>query len=81
MDNIPDSSYTLGSIAQQKAVVLQQIRKQKDIMLTLTKDTLVSVTPAIGKAGSLMRAFHTGIAIFDGVRLGVKIIRRFRKYF
>lgn len=28
----------------------------------------------------MMRAFNTGMAVFDGIVLGVKVMKKFRKY-
>lgn len=75
---IPD---TLEAIAQQKAEVLQQIRIQKRKMDGLVHELLAPLEPAANKAAALTRAFNTGMAVFDGVRLGMKLMRRFRKFF
>ncbi|AVM51732.1 hypothetical protein JN06_01717 [Bacteroides zoogleoformans] len=73
--------HTLESIAEQKSALLQQIHAQKDIMTNLTKDILAPIAPATNKAGAIMRAFNTGMAVFDGVRLGLKFMRKIRNYF
>lgn len=73
--------HTLESITQQKITLLQQIRTQKGIMADLTKDILAPIASTTDKAGTIIRAFNTGMAIFDGVRLGLKFIRKFRNYF
>ncbi len=70
---------TLESIAQQKAELLQQIRGQKEVMTEITRDIFAPLAPATNKANSMMRAFNTGMAIFDGVMLGVKLMRKFKK--
>ena len=36
--------------------------------------------PATNKANAMMRAFNTGMAVFDGIVLGVKVMKKFRKY-
>ncbi len=73
--------HTLESIAQRKTAVLQQIRTQKGVMTDLTRDILAPIAPATNKANAIMRAFNTGMAVFDGVRLGLKVMRKFRNYF
>lgn len=70
---------TLESIALQKAELRKQIQQRKEAMAVLAKDIVAPVTPAAGKAGLMMRAFNTGMAAFDGIMLGLKIIRRMRK--
>ncbi|WP_373827750.1 hypothetical protein [Bacteroides heparinolyticus] len=71
----------MESIAQRKTAVLQQIRTQKGVMTDLTRDILAPIAPATNKANAIMRAFNTGMAVFDGVRLGLKVMRKFRNYF
>lgn len=73
--------YTPENIAQQKSALLQQIRAQKGIMTELAREILAPVAPATNKAGAIMRAFNTGMAVFDGVKLGLQVMRRLRTYF
>ena len=48
-----------------------------------TPVTLESIAqkPATNKANAMMRAFNTGMAVFDGIVLGVKVMKKFRKIF
>ena len=66
---------TLEDIAQRKQEVLQEICDQKQAMA----DTTRRIFAPLGNA--LMRSFSTGIAIFDGVMLGMKMIRKVRGLF
>lgn len=77
MDNTP-TPVTLESIAQQKAALLQEIRMQKTLMADITREIFAPVASTTNKANALMRAFNTGMAVFDGVRLGLKLMRKFR---
>lgn len=83
MDNAldTDTPVTLEGIAQQKAVLLQQIRMQKEIMTDIARDIFAPVAPATNKAGALMRAFNTGMAVFEGAMLGLKLMKKFRSFF
>lgn len=72
---------TLESIAEQKAALLQQIRRQKQTMTHLTRELLAPIGPAAARGNSMMRAFNTGMAVFDGVMLGLKMMRKFKKFF
>ncbi|ADV44797.1 hypothetical protein [Bacteroides helcogenes] len=82
MNNTSDTiPVTLESIAQQKAVLLQQIRVQKEIMTDITRDIFAPVAPATNKAGAMIRAFNTGMAVFDGMMLGLKLMKRIRRFF
>ena len=44
-------------------------------------DDISPMAPANNKADAIMRSFNTGMAIFDGVMLGVKVMRKVRTYF
>lgn len=83
MDNMPRSTapVTLESIAQQKAVLLKKIRIQKEVMTVLTQEIFAPLEPATNKANAMMRAFNTGMAVFDGVMLGIKMMRKFKRMF
>ena len=82
MDNTLDTTpITLESITQQKAALLQQIRMQKEIMTDITREIFAPVAPATNKANAMMRAFNTGMAVFDGVMLGLKLMKKFRNFF
>ena len=47
----------------------------------ITREIFSPLAPAANKADSLMRSFNTGMAIFDGVVLGIKIMKKMRTYF
>lgn len=82
MSNTPNTTpVTLESIAQQKAELLQQIRLQKEVMTEITRDIFAPLAPAADKANSMMRAFNTGMAVFDGVMMGLKLMRKFKYLF
>ena len=75
MDNTTNTTpVTLESIAQKKAMLLQEIRLQKEIMTGLTQEIFAPLEPATNKANAMMRAFNTGMAVFDGIVLGVKVM-------
>lgn len=75
------ASITLEVIARKKMELHKQIQQQKEIMALLTKEIIAPAVPAAGKANQLMRVFHTGMAAFDGIILGIKMMRRIRKIF
>ena len=82
MNNMPDTTpVTLESSAQRKATLLQQIRAQKEIMTDLTQEIFAPLAPATNKANAMMRAFNTGMAVFDGIMLGAKLMKKFRMLF
>ena len=74
MDNTTNTTpVTLESIAQKKAMLLQEIRLQKEIMTGLTQEIFAPLEPATNKANAM--------AVFDGIVLGVKVMKKFRKIF
>lgn len=72
---------TLEDIAQRKQEILQDIRNQKQAMADTTRRIFAPLAPAASGDSSLMRSFNTGMAIFDGVMLGMKMIRKVRGLF
>ena len=59
--------FTLEEIAERKKKLLKEIH--------------APLAPATNKADALMRSFNTGMAVFDGVVMGIKIMRKIRAYF
>ena len=56
MDNTTNTTpVTLESIAQKKAMLLQEIRLQKEIMTGLTQEIFAPLEPATNKANDMMR--------------------------
>lgn len=72
---------TLEDISERKRKVLSDIQAQKKAMTATTREIFSPLAPAATKADSLMRSFNTGMAVFDGVVLGIKMIRKLRRYF
>ena len=82
MNNTPDTTYiTLESIAQRKEEVRKKLHLQKQIMTDTARDFFAPLAPAADKGNAIMRAFNTGMAVFDGVMLGLKMMKRFRRMF
>lgn len=73
--------FTLEEISERKKKVLSEINASKRAMTTTTREIFSPLAPATTKADSIMRSFNTGMAIFDGVVMGIKIMRKVRKYF
>ena len=82
MNNTPDTtSITLESIAQRKAEVRKKLHLQKQMMTDTARDLFAPLAPAADKGNAIMRAFNTGMAVFDGVMLGLKMMKRVRRMF
>ena len=73
--------FTLEEISLRKKKLLNEIHAQKKAMTAKAIALFVHFAPAHNKADAIMRSFNTGMAIFDGVMLGVKVMRKVRTYF
>ena len=71
---------TLDMICQQKAEKLAEIRASKQRITDQAKE-LFRPSETIGNAGALMNNLSSGMAIFNGVLTGFKIIKRIRNLF
>lgn len=79
MDNAPHTApITLETIAQRKEEMRQKIELQKQVMTDTAKEILSPLAPAANKGNAIMRTFNTGMAVFDGVMLGMKMMKRLR---
>lgn len=72
---------TLEEITLRRKEVLGKIHVQKLAMTTTVREIFAPLPPAATKADSIMRSFNTGMAVFDGVVMGIKMIRKVRAYF
>ena len=45
------------------------------------RNLFAPITPAANKGTAIMRAFNTGMAVFDGAMLGIKLMKKVRKIF
>ena len=82
MNNTPDTtSITLESIAQRKQEVRKKLHLQKQIRTDTARDLFAPLAPAADKGNAIMRAFNTGMAVFDGVMLGLRMMKRVRRMF
>ena len=54
---------------------------QKEIMTDTARELFAPLAPAADKGNAIMRAFNTGMAVFDGLMLGVKMMRKVRSMF
>ena len=78
---IDTSAITLEDIALRKAELQKNIQEKKENIKELSRELFAPFEPATNKANAMMRAFNTGMAIYDGAMTGVKIVRRIRKLF
>jgi hypothetical protein len=71
---------TLEMISQQKAEKLAEIRASKQRIADQTRE-LFHPSETSGSSHALMNNFSSGMAIFNGVMTGFKIIKRIRSLF
>ena len=64
-----------------KKITLEDIAQRKQAMADTTRRIFAPLAPAASGGNALMRSFSTGMAIFDGVMLGMKMIRKVRGLF
>lgn len=76
-----NTAITLEDIAQRKAELQKRIQDKKEKIKGLSHELFAPLEPATNKANAIMRAFNTGMALYDGALTGVKIIRRIQKLF
>ena len=79
--NNQQNNITLEDIARQKAALLKQIRTQKGKMTTLSQGFIAPLKPTTKKSTAMMGLFNKGMVVFDGVLIGYKLLRKFRKMF
>lgn len=72
---------TLEEITRRKKELLAEIHVQKQAMTATVHEIFAPLAPANNKADAIMRSFNTGMAVFDGIMMGIKIMRKIRKYF
>ena len=83
MNTSPDNSkvtITLDTIYQQKMERLTEIRASKQRM-TESVSHLFKPEASEDASQALMHNFNSGIAIFNGLLTGFKIIKRIRNFF
>ncbi len=78
---MPAVPETLEQLVRQKAALQAQIQAQKVSLARLGSELAAPFAPAAHKGNSLLRAFNRGMAVFDGVMLGLKVMRKFRTFF
>ena len=76
-----EKEITLEDIAKQKAEVLKKISVHQDTITTSTRQLFSPLKPIANKSNGIMKAVNTGMFMFDGLLIGMKILKAFRKVF
>lgn len=75
-------SLTLEDITQRKKEVLKTIRNKQENMSECSQRIFAPFLPSADDgSNSFIKKFNAGIAIADGVILGMRVIKRFRSFF
>lgn len=69
----------LQEIAQRKAALKEQLRKQRAVVIQTAQETFAP-TPEEQSLHPLMQQFSRGLALYDGVMTGLRIMRRVRRF-
>lgn len=72
--------FTLEDITRRKLATQKEIAQQKALLARLGKDVAAPFMPS-SKTNGMFRAFNTGMAVLEGITVGIKLMRRFRKLF
>ena len=74
-DTVQTEILTLEDLQRQKAEALEELRAQKQVMNDTARNLFAPIAPAANKGTAIMRAFNTGMAVFDGAMLGIKLMK------
>ena len=73
--------YTLDLIREEKKQVRKQILESTDRIRSTYQGMVAPPKPPTTKMESFMNAFDQGMAIYDGVMMGMRIVRTIRSIF
>ena len=79
--NNQQNDINLEHIAQQKAALRKRIGSQKQKMTHLSQEFLKPLNPTTKNNSTALGLFNKGMVVFDGVLIGYKVLKRFRKFF
>lgn len=72
---------SLEEITRQKVAVRQELHNHHQRMNTLSKELLEPLKPAANKGNTMIRTFRNGMAILNGIVLGLRVMRKLRRLF
>jgi len=81
MSQTTNNEITLESIAQQKSEVLKKIRTHQNSITSSTKQLFAPLKPVANKSNGIMQVVNSGMIMFDGLLLGLKLFKGIRKIF
>lgn len=81
MNQKTEKEITLETIAEQKAEVLKKIRVHQDTIISSSRQFFSPLQPMGNRSNGIMKAVNTGMVMFDGLLIGLKILKAIRKVF
>lgn len=81
MNSQTNKKYTLEDITRRKQEVLQNMQIQRQVITERTQAVFAPILPSTkGGQPPLLKKLNAGMAIFDGVVMGVKIVKNIRSF-
>lgn len=74
-------TYTLDLIREEKKKVRKKIRKSSERMRETYRSMVAPPKKPATKMETFMNAFDQGMAIYDGIMMGMRIVRTIRSMF
>lgn len=74
-----DSKITLEDIIQRRNELKKEIDTQNKVIIKSVRN-IFAPEPSGSPTNAMMKSFTTGLAIYDGVMTGIKIMRKIRAF-
>lgn len=74
------SAITLEEIARRRTKKLEEVRQARERMSCTVRELFASTESGSG-TGGIMQQISAGIAVYDGIRTGFKVMRRVKNHF
>mgnify|MGYP001056092132 FL=1 len=71
----------LKDIQNRKAEVKGKLKESTNILRETTQDLFAPPVQATTRFGSVMNIMNQGLAIYDGVTMGMRVVRNLRRVF
>ncbi len=72
---------TLDEIIQLRKSKLEEIKTQKQVLSDSAKDIFAPFKPFASRGYNIIHSINAGMAIFDGIILGFKVMKKIRSLF
>ncbi len=71
----------MAALRQRKAAVKKQLQENSAYIRTTTKKMFGPPPQATSKIGSFINLLEQGVAVYDGVMMGMRVVRNLRRIF